>query len=61
MINYTIDELIEKTDNKYVLSEVISQRARILKREEKLSIGYDAINQAVDDLMNDRFLYEEKK
>lgn len=61
MINYTIDELIEKTDNKYVLSEVISQRARILKREEKLSIGYDAINQAVDDLMNDRFLYKEKK
>lgn len=61
MTEYTIDELIEKTDNKYVLSEVISQQARKLKREEKLSIGYDAINQAIDDLMNDRFQYEEKK
>lgn len=61
MTNYTIDELIDKTDNKYVLIEVVSQQARKLKREEKLSIGYDAINQAIDDLMNDRFQYEEKK
>lgn len=59
MTNYTIDELIEKTDNKYVLCEIISQQARKLKRDEDLTIGYQAINQAMDDLMNDRFEYAE--
>lgn len=61
MTKYTIDQLIEKTDNKYVLSEVISQQARKLKRDEKITIGYNAINQAIEDLMEDRFLYDEKK
>lgn len=61
MIKYPIDELIDKTDNKYILSEVISQRARFVKNEQKLTIGYQAINQAIDDLMNDAFTYEEKK
>ena len=59
MTKYTIDQLIEKTDNKYVLCEVISQQARILKRDEGLTVGYKAINHAVDDLMNDRFEYQE--
>lgn len=61
MINYPIDELIDKTDNKYILSEVISQRARYVKHTQKLTIGYQAINQAIEDLMNDAFTYEEKK
>lgn len=61
MTDYTIDQLIDKTDNKYVLCEIISQQARKLKRDEDLTIGYQAINQAIDDLMNDRFEYVENK
>lgn len=59
MTDYTIDELIEKTDNKYVLCEIVSQQARRLKEDGELTIGYKAINQAIDDLMNDRFGYVE--
>lgn len=60
MSEYTIDELIEKTDNKYVLCEIISQQARKLKQETDITIGYQAINQAISDLMHDRFNYEEQ-
>ncbi len=59
MTDYTIDELIEKTDNKYVLCEIVSQQARKLKESGEMTIGYKAINQAIDDLMNDRFNYVE--
>lgn len=58
---FTVDDLMEKTENKYILAEIISQQARYLKREEDISIGYKAINRAIDDLMEDKFSYEEKK
>lgn len=58
---FTVDDLMEKTENKYILAEIISQQARYLKREEDISIGYKAINGAIDDLMEDKFSYEEKK
>ena len=58
---FTVDDLMEKTENKYILAEIISQQARNLKREEDISIGYKAINGAIDYLMEDKFSYEEKK
>ncbi|WP_459129449.1 DNA-directed RNA polymerase subunit omega [Guggenheimella bovis] len=61
MNHFTIDELMDKTGNKYVLSEVIAQEARHLKKEKDLTIGYQAINAAIESLMNNEFSYHEGK
>lgn len=58
---YTVDDLMEKTDNKYVLAQIVSKQARHLKQSKEISIGYQAINEAIDDLMEDRFSFEEPK
>lgn len=58
MKRYSNHEVLEKTQNKYVLSKVIAKKARQLKAKEEIAIGYDAINRAVEDLMEDKFSYE---
>lgn len=54
---FSNDEVLEKATNKYILSKVIAKRARELKQEEDIDIGYQAINSAVEELMNDEFTY----
>lgn len=58
MKHYNNYDILEKTKNKYILSKVIAKMARELKKEEDISIGYKAINRAVEDLMKNKFSYE---
>ncbi len=58
MKHYNNHDILEKTRNKYILSKVIAKKARELKEEEGITIGYKAINRAVEDLMEDSFSYE---
>lgn len=58
MKHYSNDEVLARTRNKYILSKVISKRARELKQEEDIAIGYNAINRAVEDLMEDKFSFK---
>ena len=54
---FSNDEVLEKASNKYILSKVIAKRARELKQEEDIDVGYQAINLAVKELMGDKFSY----
>ena len=54
---FSNDEVLEKASNKYILSKVVAKRARELKQEGGIDIGYQAINEAVDELMKDQFTY----
>lgn len=54
---FSNDEVLEKASNKYILSKVIAKRARELKQEEDIDVGYQAINLAVKELMSDKFSY----
>ncbi|NLY73026.1 MAG: hypothetical protein GX079_04990 [Tissierellia bacterium] len=58
MKRYSNHQVLKKAENKYILSKVIAKKARELKAEEDISIGYDAINRAVEDLMEDKFSYK---
>lgn len=58
MKRYSNHQVLKKAENKYILSKVIAKKARELKAEEDISIGYDAINRAVEDLMEDKFTFE---
>ncbi|HZK09872.1 MAG TPA: DNA-directed RNA polymerase subunit omega [Clostridia bacterium] len=55
---YNNDQVLERTENKYILSKVIAKRARQLKEEEDIAIGYMAINRAVQTLMEDDFSFK---
>ncbi|MDI9471811.1 MAG: DNA-directed RNA polymerase subunit omega [Tissierellia bacterium] len=57
MKDYSIDALMKKTKNKYVLSQVIAKRAREIRSEEGVILGYLAIEQAAQELMDDQFSY----
>ncbi len=57
MKDYSIDALMKKTKNKYVLSQVIAKRAREIRSEEGVILGYLAIEQAARELMDDQFSY----
>ncbi|HHX03110.1 MAG TPA: DNA-directed RNA polymerase subunit omega [Tissierellia bacterium] len=57
MIDYSVDTLMEKTKNKYVLSQVIAKRAREIRSEEGFVLGYKAIDQAAQELVDDRYSY----
>lgn len=61
MSKVTIDDLIDITHNNYILTEVVSKRARQLQKSKKIELAYVAIDEAIDDLHNDRFQYEMKK
>jgi len=56
MIDYSVDTLMEKTKNKYVLSQVIAKRAREIRSEEGFVLGYKAIDQAAQELVDDRYI-----
>lgn len=58
MKHFSNDQVLERTKNKYILSKVIAKRARELKKDEDIAIGYNAINRAVEDLMENKFSYE---
>ncbi len=57
MKKHSIDLLLEKTDNKYVLNRVIAKRAREIRSEEGVVLGYKAIDQAVQELVDDRYSF----
>ena len=57
MIDYSVDTLMEKTKNKYVMSQVIAKRAREIRSEEGFVLGYKAIDQAAQELVDDRYSY----
>lgn len=60
MINAPLNKLMEKVDSRYTLVSVVSQRAReIVESPEKASDADDKpVTAAVDDLLNDRIVYE---
>ena len=58
MKHYSNDQVLARAKNKYILSKVIAKRARELRQEEDIAIGYNAINRAVEELMEDNFTYE---
>ncbi|PID82320.1 MAG: hypothetical protein CSB16_01785 [Clostridiales bacterium] len=53
------DEMMNIVGNKYILSKLISSRARQVKHEEKLTIGYMAINAASEELLEGKLVYTE--
>lgn len=57
MKEYSVDHLMEKTQNKYVLCQVVAKRAREIRGQENFVLGYKAINEAARELMEDEFSY----
>lgn len=53
------NDLIKDTENKYILTEVISQYARIIKKRDNIDIGYKAINKAIDYYLEGKIFYDE--
>ncbi len=47
-MNYTIDKLISHSNNKYFLVQKIADKARDLKNDDSYTLGYKAINQAIN-------------
>ena len=47
-MNYLIDRLISTSENKYDLTEAIALKAKDLKNNSDITLGYEAINVAID-------------
>lgn len=58
-MKYTIDKLVAKAQNKYILAQIISERAKQIKNDGQEQLGYKAINRAIEEFSEDNLSIQE--
>ena len=56
-MKYPLEELLQITDNRYALVEIISQRSRQLRKIDESILISTAINISIDELLNEKFKF----
>ena len=56
-MKYPLEKLLKKADNRYALVQILSQRSRELRDRDESILISNAINQAIDDLIDNKIKY----